>query len=135
MKQKQCEILLEDFKSYYGAHPIVLAQAWEELQTTTIPAARIDTTKKRSVHLKNFIRANQFLKQYQTEKQRKVQFGNTEKTIRKWTRYFLERLQALREAKVRERMWLAVVSLISSLMKADTLLCLLLFTDCLARRQ
>jgi len=51
---------IEDFKAVYGMHPLVLETIWEELQTATILSARIDTSKKRAIHLKNFLRAKQF---------------------------------------------------------------------------
>jgi len=95
------EILIEEFKSYYGSHPVVLAQVWEELQTTTIPGARIDTSRKRSVHLKTFLRSMQFLKQYPTERQRRVQFARSRTTIRTWSKYFIKRIQALKAIKIR----------------------------------
>ena len=66
-----------------------------------LESARIDTTKKRSVHLKNFLRANHFLKAYPLEAIRKLQAGNTKKTVQKWCWYFVERMAALREAKIR----------------------------------
>lgn len=100
LKQDQAE-LITDFKAFYGSHPVVLAQLWEDLQTTTIPDARINTTKKRSVHLKNFLRANLFLKQYPTEKQRRVLLASLRTTIRTWTKYFVKRIQALKEDKIR----------------------------------
>ena len=87
---------LEDFRGIYGTHPMVLAVLWEKLQTTKTPSARIDTTKKRSVHLKNFLRAIYFLFRYPTEVERKVKFGNTKKTIRKWCWYFVDRIEALK---------------------------------------
>jgi len=107
-KQKKSSNI-EDFKSFYGSHPVVLAQVWEDLQSTSatitnkngdVVSARIETKRTRCVHLKNFLRAHQFLKQYQTEKQRKLPFRNTEKTIRKWTWYFIERMAALKSEKI-----------------------------------
>jgi len=109
MNRQKRETTIEDFKSFYGSHPAVLAQIWEDLQTTSatftnkkghVVPARIDTSKTRSVHLKNFLRTHQFLKQYQTEKQRKLPFRNTEKTIRKWCWYFVERMAALKHEKI-----------------------------------
>jgi len=102
------DALIAEFKSYYGSHPVVLAQLWEDLQTTTIAAARIDTSKKRSVNLKTFLRAHQFIKQYPTERQRRIQFANSRMTIRTWTKYFIKRtkyfikrIQALKEIKIK----------------------------------
>jgi len=98
------ETQLEDFKGCYGAAPVVIAQIWEDLQKTTNPAARIDPLgkyKKRSIHLKNFLRTHHFVKHYPTETLRKVQTGNSTKTVRNWCWYFLERIQALKDEKVR----------------------------------
>jgi len=102
---------LEAFKGVFGTHPLVLAVMWEELQTTTVAAARINT-QKRSVHLKNFLRAHFFLYRYPTEIERKVHFGGrtTPKTIRKWCWYFLKRIQALKVSKVCTQSVLAICS-------------------------
>jgi len=98
---RQCEEEnIEDFKSIYGTHPIVLAQIWEDLQTTTNPDARIDT-KKRGVNMKNFLRANHFLARYPSERQRKVMFGNCRYTLRKWCWYFVTHIRAMKAEKVR----------------------------------
>jgi len=93
-------VLVNDFKAIYGAHPIVLAELWIELQTTTVAEARIDTSKTRSVHLKNYLRTLHFLKCYPTEKVRKYQTGNTRKTVRKWCWYFVERIAALKIVRI-----------------------------------
>jgi len=98
-KQKH-SVLVADFKAVYGAHPIVLSAIWLRLQTTEIAAARIDTSKKRSIHLKNFLRSMHFLKRYPTETIRKYQSGNTRKTVRKWCWYFVEHIAALRDEKI-----------------------------------
>lgn len=108
-RRQKRESCINDFKAIYGAHPLVLADIWEDLQTTTraLPTAdnnnatpaRIDTTK-RWVHMKNFLRTMSFLRLYQTETQMKVQFGNTEKTIRKFVWYFLHRIQAMKADKI-----------------------------------
>ena len=101
MQKQSRKSNIEDFKAFYGCHPVVLAQIWEDLQTSHVIEARIDVTKKRSIHMKNFLRACMFLNLYPTESVRKVQSGNTKKTVRKWCWYFLERLQHLKKAKVR----------------------------------
>jgi len=93
-RQKQA-INVSDFKSHFGVHPVVLAQVWEDLQTEALI-----NVKKRSVHLKNFLRSVQFLKLYETESVRKTKSGNTKKTVRKWCWYFVERIQALKAKKV-----------------------------------
>jgi len=109
IERQKHETNLEDFKAWCGSEAAVTAQVWEDLQLTTaafvdkhgqVQSARINTRKRRSVHLKNFLRCHQFLKQHQTEKQRKLPFGNAEKTIRKWCWHFVERMAALKADKV-----------------------------------
>jgi len=100
MRQKR-SVQINDFKSYFGAQPVVLARLWLQLQVTPTQAARIDTSRTRSVHLKNFLRSNQFLKQYGLEGVRKLQQGNTEKTVRRWCWYFVERIAILRADKIK----------------------------------
>jgi len=98
-KQKH-SVKCKDFKAIYGAHPVVLAAIWFDLQTTTVATARIDTSKTRSVHMKNFLRSMAFLKQYPTEAIRKYRSGNTRKTVRKWCWYFVERIAELKYVKI-----------------------------------
>ena len=52
------------FRSHYGCKPRVLAQIFEDLQTTTIAAAQIDSSK---ISIKDFLAAVHFLKRYPTE--------------------------------------------------------------------
>lgn len=110
-KQKRDENIA-DFKALYGVHPTVLAEIWVDLQTTTVQAARIDPTapyQKRTINLKNFFRAVHFLMRYPTERERKVATGNTQKTIRKYTWFFLQKIHALKATKVcAERLAIAV---------------------------
>lgn len=100
-KKQQRKTNIEDFRAHYGTDPFILAQIWEDLQRVNVAEARIDTTKTRSVHLKNFLRTHHFLMRYETEKCRKVRINNTEKTVRKWQWYFIEKMIALRVLKVR----------------------------------
>ena len=60
------------FKAHYGSHPIVYAQIWEDLQTTTIPEARIDAQK---MHPQYFLMATNFLARYPTEQEQASTFG------------------------------------------------------------
>jgi len=52
---------LADFKAHYGVYPIVIAQMWEDLQTTTIPEARFEAkaphNRNSGANIKNFLRA------------------------------------------------------------------------------
>ena len=96
---------LADFKAHYCVDPVVCAQMWEDLQTTTLPDAQINATapdnRNSGANLKNFLRAFHFLMRYGTELERKVSSGNTRSTVRKWTWFFVEKIYALRGLKVR----------------------------------
>lgn len=85
------------FKAHYGSHPIVYAQIWEDLQTTTIPEARIDAQK---IHPHNFLMATHFLARYPTEQEQASTFGICDKTARYWTWFFACKIQALKAQKV-----------------------------------
>ncbi len=58
---------LRRFSSHYGSLPIVYAQIWEDLQTTEIAEARIDSVKP---CVDSFLMAIHFLKRYPTEEER-----------------------------------------------------------------
>ena len=101
-RRQQRKSNVEDFKGHFGTQPVVVAQIWEDLQTTEIAAARINTAApKEMVSLKTFLRSMHFLKRYPAETERKGSSGRRKKTVRKWCWYFLERVQALKKQKVR----------------------------------
>lgn len=88
---------VERFKSHYGSDPVVYAQIWEDLQFTTIPEARIDTSKVFSSH---FMMALCFLKCYPKEAELAGSFSFCETTVRKWQWFFVRKIQALKSEKV-----------------------------------
>lgn len=132
-----------DFKSHFGTYPSVLAQIWEDLQTTHVAAARINTaTPKGMVCLETFLRAMSFLKYYPIERQRKGPEQSCQNTIRKYTWYFLERVQALKAMKVRScdqetslRFFASIfASTLISKLSHEYLSNIFLRSDCVARR-
>ena len=63
---------ISDFKAHFGVAPIVCAQIWEDLQTSDIPEARIDTaTAKGNVSIEKLLWAFHFLMRYPTETQQR----------------------------------------------------------------
>jgi hypothetical protein len=84
------------FKSWFGSHPVVYAQIWEDLLTTEIVEARI--LPKHDVDY--FLMALYFLKTYPNEELRSGMLKLGEKTVRKWTWYFVEKMSALKALKV-----------------------------------
>ena len=98
-KCRQSDANLRRFKSFYGSHPVVYAQIFEDLQTTDIPEARIITTKP-GVTLDNFLLAIHFLKVYPTRERSAGMFHMGEQTAAKWGWYFSKKVQALKKHKV-----------------------------------
>jgi len=98
-KRVQRATNLDIFQSHLGSAPVVYAEIWEDLQTTTIPEARIDTTK-RSVTIENFFHAMHFIKRYPEEIERAGKSGTCTKHVRNWGWYFLEKIAALKHEKV-----------------------------------
>lgn len=102
LKTQSYESRMADFKGHYGTQPIVLARMWEDLQT--ILHAPLKATRPENLNsganIKYFLRAAHFLMRYQTEVERKVATGNTQKTVRKWTWFFLEKICELRDHKI-----------------------------------
>jgi len=95
---------IDDFEAHYGVHPVIIAQIWEDLQRTLIAAARICASPpwvtNGMVSIKNMLHAFHFLKRYQTESERKGTTGYSKPTLRTWCWYFVEKIQALKAAKV-----------------------------------
>ena len=86
---------VQRFKDHYGANPVVVATIWEDLQTTNIPRARITVLK-----FEAFLEALNFLYRYKRESEREAQFDKSPKTIRKWSWYYLMKVQALKASKI-----------------------------------
>lgn len=98
------ETNLEDFKAFYGVHPLVITRIWEDLQITPVQEARIYPTPQwisnGMVTLKNFLHAFHFLKRYQTESERKGTTGYCKTTLRNWCWHFIERIRAQKAVKI-----------------------------------
>ena len=83
------------FKDHYGANPVVVAHIWGDLQTTNIPKARIKWLK-----FDMFLMALNFNYRYHRESEREAQFDRSPKTLRKWTWYYLIKVQLLQKQKI-----------------------------------
>jgi hypothetical protein len=81
----------------YGSNPIVYAQIIEDLQTTHIAEARVDS---KNISVEKLLIAMNFLKCYQSEEVRSGQFRVSEKTARKWGWFYSKKIQALKEQKI-----------------------------------
>jgi hypothetical protein len=88
---------LKRFRALYGSNPIVYAQIIEDLQTTHIAEARVDS---KNISVEKLLIAMNFLKCYQSEEVRSGQFRVSEKTARKWGWFYSKKIQALKEQKI-----------------------------------
>ena len=79
------------FKKHYGVLPITCCQVWQKLRLHTNPESRLSS----KADPRYFLMAVCFLWSYQTEAPLASQFGMSEKTSRKWVRYFVERIGSL----------------------------------------
>jgi hypothetical protein len=86
------------FVSHYGASPRVLSVIYADLQTTTIANARITG---KHVNVRNYLIAMHSLKRYPTEDERQAIFDISQKHGRETVWYYLEKIQALKAAKIR----------------------------------
>lgn len=103
MQRVQRSTNIERFKDHFAVAPLVLAVIWEDLQTTSIPEARIDTTKPR-ITIVNFLHTLWFIKRYPTEKSRSGKAHRCERYMREVGWDLLERVAALKGIKVRLRL-------------------------------
>ena len=88
---------LERFGYFYGSLPIVLAQVWEDLQTTQNPDALVSGTES---NLKYFFLACHLLKGYKLEAKLAGVFKISERTVRDKGWEFIRKIQALKLEKV-----------------------------------
>ena len=86
------------FKAHHGSNPIVYAQIWEDLQTTNIPEARIDSWK---TDPDSFLMAIHFLVRYPTEEEQTGIFKICDKTACSWSWFYTRKIQALKVEEVR----------------------------------
>ena len=86
------------FKAHYGSNPKVYAELFETLQSTNITAAKLNNPSMNAFD--KFMMTLYFLKTYPTEKELNSRFGHDEKTARKWTRFFIDKISSLLPEKV-----------------------------------
>jgi hypothetical protein len=92
---------VQRFKRAFGSNALVYAQVWEDLQTTSVQAARIlvrpkDADKK----LNAFLHAVFFLRKYPTEDDGSPRFEMSVRTARDTKWYYVRKLQALKAQKI-----------------------------------
>lgn len=89
------------FRAWYGSNPNVYATLWEDLLTTDNVEARLPTKLMgRQAAFNHFLMCLHFLKAYPVEEHRAATFKVCERTSRKWTWYYVQRIAALKEQKV-----------------------------------
>jgi DDE superfamily endonuclease len=88
----------EVFKSHYGSQPEVVRQIWHDLQSTTIPAARVEATNEKVIEF--YFQAHHFLTVYPREQQRTALFGTSIRTCRDRIWEFVDKLAYLKQAKI-----------------------------------
>ena len=84
----------QDFAACYGPPPVVVAELWSLLQTTTNDEARIDPTKH---FFNDFLIALHWMKLNPTERSRKVLLGCSRTTGRKWSWLYTRKIAALKD--------------------------------------
>ena len=85
------------FKDRYGPTPKSCAQVWEDLQTTAIAEAFVSPEYRDPRY---FLMALHFAKHYDTESEREATYDEPTMKMRDWCWHFLERVQALKAAKI-----------------------------------
>jgi len=83
MKRVCMKTNLDRFGDSFGVSPVVCADIWVDLQTTTVPAARIDT-KRKSCTLHTMLLSIRFLKKHDTEKDRSGNSKKCDRFCRDW---------------------------------------------------
>ena len=88
---------VQDFISFYGSHPGVYAVLWETMQSTELADARI--TNPTPQLFDRYLMTLHYLKAYPLEKHLK-RFGCHEQTARKWIKFFVTKIAALKSALI-----------------------------------
>jgi len=88
---------VEDFKSFYGSDPVVYAAIFEDLQTTTAPAAKVGP---KQLDLHAFMMGIHFLTVCPVDNCKAGTFKGCSRTCREWCWRYCSKIQALKEVKV-----------------------------------
>lgn len=96
------ETNIERFRQTFGVDPPVVAFVWSDLMKYDISVEGanllpLPANKRKPVY---FLMALYTLKKYPTESDRESRFDVSATTAREWTRYYLERIQALQVVKI-----------------------------------
>ena len=97
--KKNNESLIKSFVDRYGSRPVVYAQIWEDLQRTQVVKAFLPIKDRDKIDY--YFMALHFLKRYYVEAERALMYDRHEDTVRDWTWYFVEKIQALKEEKIK----------------------------------
>jgi len=85
------------FRTEYGADPHVIAQIWEDLQTTNIVDAKLPPNRR---NLSHFFMALHFLKRYPTQYQLGNRFKVSRDTIHNHCFYYVQLIRGLKKKKL-----------------------------------
>jgi len=87
---------LERFLSIFGTPPEAMVPLWSDLQTAHIAAAHVDC-----INFKNFMMTFNWLKSYKLLPEMVASFHVCEDTVRTWVWFYVKKIQALKEVKIR----------------------------------
>jgi len=87
---------LERFLAIFGTTPEALTAIFDDLQTTPIADARVD-----GIDFRYFMMTFNWLKSYKLLPEMVSSFHVCEDTVSRWTWFYVKKIQALKEAKIR----------------------------------
>jgi DDE superfamily endonuclease len=85
------------FVAHFGSKPLACAHLWEALQFTDNEDALVVPGGK---SVKHFLIALHWLRRYPTETEQEALFGLSDRTCRKWSLYYCQKIAALRDEVV-----------------------------------
>jgi hypothetical protein len=88
---------LDWFVSQYGCSPLICAMLWNDLQTTTMPRAKVKRSKAKP---QLFLMTLHHFKVYPRELQAKGTWSISRKTYRKWVKCFAKKIRQLKREKI-----------------------------------
>lgn len=86
------------FKRHYASSPSACANLWATLQTTTVAEAHIPRANRHDLDM--FLMSLLYMKVYPTEEVLAMRFNIHEQTARKWARFYVEKIAALKGSKI-----------------------------------
>lgn len=90
---------VRQFKTHFGSHPSIYAELWEALQTSDDQNVCVASNSSKDIDM--FLKSIFYLKSYPLDDVLASRFGLHEQTCQKWVNFYVQKIAALKDAKIK----------------------------------